>query len=117
MRHEETKLQIRIVTLYSYILRKDVLFWHTPNGGKRTKREAGKLKAMGVLPGVPDLILMSKAGPVFVEVKIEGGSLTDAQKDFRDNVIAMGWSFRTVTSLEDARRVALDFGLTNAVPF
>lgn len=31
------------------------LLFHIPNGGKRTKIEAGRFKAMGVLPGIPDL--------------------------------------------------------------
>lgn len=33
---------------------------HSPNGGFRDKREAGKLKAMGVKPGFHDLILLVK---------------------------------------------------------
>ena len=31
---------------------------HSPNGGFRNKREAGKLKAMGVKRGFPDLCLL-----------------------------------------------------------
>lgn len=31
---------------------------HSPNGGFRNKREAGKLKAMGVREGFPDLLLL-----------------------------------------------------------
>lgn len=31
---------------------------HSPNGGFRNVREAAKLKAMGVKPGFPDLILL-----------------------------------------------------------
>lgn len=34
--------------------------FHIPNGGSRHKAEAGKLKAMGVRPGVPDLFLPIK---------------------------------------------------------
>ena len=33
------------------------LLFHVPNGGSRDKREAARLKAQGVKPGVPDLFL------------------------------------------------------------
>jgi hypothetical protein len=34
------------------------LLFHVPNGGKRDGREAKKLKTMGVVPGVADLIFL-----------------------------------------------------------
>ena len=48
--------------------------FHIPNGGSRHKIEAGKLKAMGVKPGVPDLALLVPKGPyngLFIELKNE----------------------------------------------
>ena len=33
------------------------LLFHVPNGGARSKATAGRLKAEGVKPGVPDLCL------------------------------------------------------------
>lgn len=33
------------------------LLFHVPNGGKRSKVEAARFKAMGVQAGVPDLFL------------------------------------------------------------
>lgn len=35
----------------------DVLVAAVPNGGKRSKTEAARLKAEGVLPGYPDLLI------------------------------------------------------------
>lgn len=46
---------------------------HSPNGGFRNKREAGKLKAMGVKRGFPDLTLLVPRGiyhGLFIELKI-----------------------------------------------
>jgi hypothetical protein len=48
------------------------LAFHIPNGGSRNKAEAGKLKAMGVKAGVPDIFLPVARGPyhgLFVELK------------------------------------------------
>ncbi|WP_263079516.1 VRR-NUC domain-containing protein [Endozoicomonas sp. Mp262] len=39
-----------------------VYVFHPPNGGKRDKATAGKLKAMGVKPGVPDVFCMLPRG-------------------------------------------------------
>lgn len=60
----------------------DFEYWHTPNGGSRNKAEASKLKLMGALPGVPDLILIAKGILVFIEFKLSNGKLSDAQKLF-----------------------------------
>lgn len=39
------------------------LLIHCPNGGGRSKAEAGRLKAMGVKAGVPDVQLPMRCGP------------------------------------------------------
>ena len=48
------------------------LLHHIPNGGSRNKREAARLKRMGVLAGVSDLHLpVSKGGynSLYIEMK------------------------------------------------
>ena len=60
------------------------LLMHIPNGGARTKAEAGKFKAMGVKPGVPDLFLPVARGVyhgLWIELKrADGGRVENAQK-------------------------------------
>lgn len=60
----------------------DLLF-HIPNGGGRSKREAGILKAMGVKPGVSDLFLpvpvTGKGSGLWIEMKADKGSVSDDQ--------------------------------------
>lgn len=52
-----------------------------PNGGARSKATAGRLKAEGVSPGVPDLFV--PAWGLWVEMKrAKGGSLGPEQKDW-----------------------------------
>jgi hypothetical protein len=56
-------------------------WWHTPNGGWRTKAEAGMFQRMGVDPGVPDFLLF---GPPHArlhgyELKRRGEHPTEAQ--------------------------------------
>lgn len=41
------------------LLRPDVVFWHTPNGGERRDAfEGARLKQMGVQAGIPDLLFL-----------------------------------------------------------
>ena len=60
------------------------LLHHIPNGGKRGKAEAAKLKRMGVKPGVPDLHLPIARGGfhgLYVEMKrLDGGRVSSEQR-------------------------------------
>lgn len=74
---------------------------HIPNGGKRGKREAERLKAQGVKAGVSDLLLALPRGyysGLWVEMKrpiVKGESKpkpTDAQLDWLDDMRAVGYA-------------------------
>ena len=60
------------------------LLLHIPNGGLRGKAEAGRFKAMGVKPGVPDLFLPVARGGfhgLWIEMKrIKSGKLSTVQQ-------------------------------------
>lgn len=75
-------------------------FCHTPNGGKRTKAEAGIFKAMGVRAGFPDLMIlpMTDKPPFFVELKAKAGALSPAQKVFHAILNTLGYEVHTITA-------------------
>jgi hypothetical protein len=59
----------------------DVRIFAIPNGGKRSKREAERLKLEGVSPGVPDLFIPQWR--LWIEMKTaKGGRTSDEQKDW-----------------------------------
>lgn len=63
------------------------LLYHVPNGGNRGMLEAKRLKAQGVLPGVPDLHLPIARGKfigLWVEMKSPTGVLSKDQKTVGD---------------------------------
>jgi VRR-NUC domain len=71
-------------------------FLHVPNGGARSKGEAGKLKAMGVRKGVSDVIypFASPSGKYLgfaCELKSQVGRLSAEQKDFLVTAQEHGW--------------------------
>lgn len=48
------------------------MMYHVPNGGSRNKIEAARLKAQGVKPGVPDIVLPVARGGyngLYIELK------------------------------------------------
>lgn len=83
-----------------YLDRTDLLWCHIPNGGKRTKGEAGKLKAQGCKPGVPDIMIFTKPkalkycniNGLAIELKrASGGSASTYQKQWLNGLAREGW--------------------------
>jgi len=111
---KEVQMQIQLVHLLKWCKRDDVLMWHTPNGELRDKRAAAKLKAMGVLPGVSDLVFLWKQywedsegshtapGILFLELKLPGKTATDEQVAFGLAVQLAGADYRVVKSIDEA---------------
>jgi VRR-NUC domain len=90
----------------------EVLIFHVANGGLRSKPEAARLKWMGVLAGVPDLILVLPAGrTAFWEVKTPKGGPSEEQKAFIRRATELGHSCGIVRSIEDARRELAALGI------
>ena len=61
------------------------LLYHIPNGGKRDRREAAKLKQQGVRAGVPDLCLpVARSGyhGLYIELKVEKNKPTELQLEW-----------------------------------
>jgi hypothetical protein len=76
------------------------LIFHVPNGGYRGKREAGRLKSIGVTPGVSDFIFLQKGHAYFIEMKAETGKQSAEQKNFENKVKANLFDYFVVNSLE-----------------
>jgi hypothetical protein len=59
----------------------DVWWCHYPAGGWRSPIEAAILQGLGVVAGVPDLLLIHRGQLYGLELKAEAGRLTDVQLD------------------------------------
>jgi len=111
---KERELQIQLVSMLKWALRPDVIMFHVPNGELRDKAAAAKLKAMGTLPGVSDLLFLWKKywedaegsrtalGVLFLELKRPGGKLTIEQAAFGLAVRTMGADFEVASSIDEA---------------
>lgn len=61
------------------------IMYHVPNGEKRDKATAAKLKRMGVKPGVCDIVLPAARGGyhgLYIEMKVGDNKPSPEQKDF-----------------------------------
>lgn len=110
---EEDKLQSECVKWfrYQYPKLKQLLF-HVPNGGKRNKVTAQIFKAMGVVPGVADLILLAPRkgyGALCIEMKTPSGDQSPSQREWEKDVIAAGNKYALCRSFDEFEKTIKDY--------
>ena len=73
-----------------------------PNGGGRSKAQAGQLKAEGVSSGVPDLYIPELK--VWIEMKRQkGGTVSKEQKDWHEYLRSIGDTVLVCKGFEQAK--------------
>jgi hypothetical protein len=111
-RNDEEQLQRGIVAYLGYAARKDAIWFHVPNGEGRSKAAGGRLKAMGVRPGVADLCFVLKDGhAAFMELKAVGGKQSANQLVFEQRCIDCGVPYVVVTSMGGAIEILKAWGV------
>ena len=81
-----------------------LLLFAIPNGGQRHLSVAAKLKAEGVLSGVPDLFLALPSGEfhgLWLELKVGKNKLTDTQKKMFGILSEQKYKCVEIRSIED----------------
>lgn len=102
----------------------EVVFIHVPMGAKRSKAEAGKLKAMGARAGVPDICVMWRKefedhayvpAVLWIEMKAPRGTLSSAQSLFMLDVMPLGHHTAVARSVEEVEQAILRAGVRGIV--
>ena len=104
MRHIEHTEQTKFV-MRARCMHPDLLIFAVPNGGKRDPREAARLKAEGVLPGVPDIVVARAASGyhgLYLEFKTPTGRTSAKQQAVIAQLVDEGYRVEIVRSAEDA---------------
>lgn len=84
--------------------------FHIPNGGKRGKSEAQRMKLSGVSAGVLDLHVPELA--LWIEMKRrKGGRLSEDQKDWKEYLEGIGHTVLVCRGYDDAVRQLADMGI------
>ena len=103
MRNAEAQIQAEIVR-FIRASAPDAIVFSVQNDGLFTKSECAKRKWTGVLPGVPDLILLAPGGRCFgIEVKRPGGVVSQEQRAMMGQMATLGVPVAVVHSLAEAR--------------
>lgn len=86
--------------------------FHCPNGGKRDAVTGGQMRALGVKPGVPDLLLPIEAhgyNGLAIEMKSATGSTTPDQDRWLATLKDNGWLVHVCRSAEAARSAVVEY--------
>jgi hypothetical protein len=111
-RRPEHTLQVKLVKWLAENAYPESVWFAVGNGELRHIRVALRLKAEGVLPGVPDLcFLLPKGQTGWLELKARRGSLTNAQKGFAAKAKRLGHLWTSVKQLNDAAAVLKYWGV------
>ena len=115
----EADLQRAVVQALRFALPRAAIIHHCANevtelGPRGAKRQA-ILVGMGVHPGFADLMVLAEGRVLFLELKSPKGRMCPAQEAFRDAVMAQGFGWALVHSLDDALGALADHGFTTRV--
>lgn len=91
-----------------YLDWRHVLWCHVPNEGKRNYQTAAVLRSLGLKRGVPDILIFEPRGGyhgLAIEMKDNGGKLTEPQKQWLRALIDRGYKAGVCYSAESAIKV------------
>jgi len=107
MRRIEEGIQRAVADYLDLCLPDHAVWFHCPNGGGRSKAEAGAFKAQGVKAGVPDILIFHRHPfPITyaIELKAPGKYLSPAQKDMKAQLEGCGVVYGPVCrSVDDVK--------------
>lgn len=106
----EQSFQRMVVDGLRAFLPKTWLIVHYPGGGYRTPAEAAIFKAMGVVAGFPDIMVLGEAswgaGAWFLELKAGKAGPTDVQQACHDKLRGLGFGVEVARSWPEVLAVA-----------
>jgi hypothetical protein len=113
MRRPEQVFQASLVKSLAMVLDPSCLMFAVPNGGWRTKREAAILIGQGVVPGIPDLMILFNGTAAGMELKAGRGATSDSQDKVHVRFARAGIPIAIIRTLDEA----LTFLDSAGVPF
>lgn len=86
--------------------------FHSPNGGARSKRTRGRLKAMGTRRGVPDWLLPLPRGAftgLAIEMKSSSGTLSEKQRAWLTRLAKAGYLTGSARTVDEFKGLVLRY--------
>lgn len=111
----ERKAHLAVLEFLRAVLHGNPVIHHSPNelglSGDAAARQVAKHKHLGMTPGFPDLVAFTFHGPLFFEIKAEGGSVTPAQRAVHADLSRLGYRCGVVRSVDDVRERLAAWGI------
>ena len=85
------------------------LLYAVPNGGKRDKITANKMRATGLVPGIPDLQAHYKGKTIFFELKTDKGRVSVEQFKIHNKLVDQDFSVFIIRRLGEFKLFMLKF--------
>jgi hypothetical protein len=102
-KHPEHTLQARLINECDVRQRREIVRFAIPNGDLRTRNVALRLKAEGVIPGIPDMgFAIEDARTVWLELKAINGRLSDVQVGIHHKLRKLGHVVGVYSDLDEA---------------
>ena len=113
MKQLEHDLHRSVAEFLNVALPPDVYWTTIGHGGfPLSQALAGRMKARGLKAGVPDILLVVNGQARFIELKIEGGYLSPAQKCTIEQLACAGASVEICRSILDVQETLIAWGVT-----
>jgi hypothetical protein len=100
-RREEQVIERAVFQHFAARRTPGVFAFHVPNGGARSAIEASILKGLGVVAGIPDVVAVRERRMFALELKVEAGRLSPAQRATQDALRVAGAAVATSTGLDE----------------
>jgi hypothetical protein len=108
----EAQLQAAVCQYLRLAGTPDLTFFSVPNESKRSPAEGARLKAIGLLPGVADLLLFApNHPPSALELKAHGKKLSPEQTAFAIAWHASGGRYQWADNIDTAIHILISWGL------
>lgn len=108
---EEFTLQKAVCQFLKWAVPADCVWHSIPNGGQRHTRAAQKLVATGLRAGVPDLLVIYRGRPTYIELKTPVGRLSADQRQMHQRLAAAGADVFVLRSVEGVESSLREIGI------
>jgi hypothetical protein len=110
-RRPEQQIQKSVLSHLAWRAVPGVWWCHYPAGGWRSPIEAAIFKSLGVVAGVPDILIVHCGQLYALELKAAGGRLTDIQSDTHAAMTQAGAIVATAHGVDAALAQLVAWGL------
>lgn len=101
MNRPEQTLHLQVAQFLEAALTPASVWFHCPNGGKRTRAEAGIFCGLGVKSGIPDVVIVFDGQAHFIELKSTRGRIQPSQTEMMCRLRKAGARIAVARSLDE----------------